>query len=343
MGRSVVFEAQEQMRRILGVNDRNLPYMEALLGTDLTSRGNTLEALSSDELVHDKFVRLLQRLKILAERQPVIAEPEIFMEYQVMVAYDAGMGGEDTTSGSMAASSEFRPLVLAGHQVFPKSLKQKEYIRAMQRSQVVFGVGPAGTGKTFLAVAHALELVLTGVRSKLIISRPVVEAGESLGFLPGDLSQKLDPYLKPLHDAMERLVPRATLTRMHESGVIEIAPLAYMRGRSLHNASVILDEAQNTTPEQMKMFLTRLGDDSNAVITGDISQTDLPRGKASGLVHAVSILQEIEGIEFIHFSSPDIIRSRIVQRIVAAYESDSEEQAQKSRGLSPDAGRRFVQ
>lgn len=340
MGRSVVFEAQEQMQRVLGANDRNLPYLEALLGTDLTSRGNTLEAVGKDEQSDDKFVKLLQRLKLLADRQPVIAEPEIFMEYQILAS-----GSEDGTAGQLSVQdageeNRSRSIIIAGHQVFPKSLKQKEYMRAMQRSQVVFGIGPAGTGKTFLAVAHALELVLSGVRSKLIISRPVVEAGESLGFLPGDLSQKLDPYLKPLHDAMERLVPRATLSRMYENGVIEVAPLAYMRGRSLHNVSVILDEAQNTTPEQMKMFLTRLGDDANAVITGDISQTDLPRGKESGLVHASRILKGIEGIEFIVFASPDIVRSRIVQRIVSAYEQDSVNDAGSRRA---DIDRRFIQ
>ncbi|AEC01695.1 PhoH family protein [Parasphaerochaeta coccoides] len=340
MGRSVVFEAQEQMRRVLGANDRNLPYLEALLGTDLTSRGNALEAAGNDERGDDRFVKLLQRLKFLADRQPVIAEPEIFMEYQILVSGDGdSLVGEIPAKGASEADIS-RSIVIAGHQVFPKSLRQKEYIRAMQRSQVVFGIGPAGTGKTFLAVAHALELVLTGVRSKLIISRPVVEAGESLGFLPGDLSQKLDPYLKPLHDAMERLVPRATLTRMYENNVIEVAPLAYMRGRSLHNVSVILDEAQNTTQEQMKMFLTRLGDDANAVITGDITQTDLPRGKESGLVHASRILKDIEGIEFIYFSSPDIVRSRIVQRIVSAYDHDSGSAVTNGRG---DVDRRFIQ
>lgn len=192
----------------------------------------------------------------------------------------------------------------------------------MEKDQIVFATGPAGTGKTFLAVAHALSMMLSGKRQKLVLTRPVVEAGESLGFLPGDLSQKISPYLRPLYDAMEGLIGPLAVRKLEENGSIEVAPLAYMRGRSLQNAVVLLDEAQNTTKEQMQMFLTRIGENASAIVTGDISQTDLPRGKVSGLSHALSILEGIQGISMIRFSSHDVVRGRIVQKIIDAYALD---------------------
>ena len=202
-------------------------------------------------------------------------------------------------------------------------MAQARYLTALDNHDIVLGIGPAGTGKTYLAVAHALRDVLTSKRRKLVLTRPVVEAGESLGYLPGDLAQKISPYLRPLYDAMESLVPYETLHRMEEQRVIEIAPLAYMRGRSLNDCYVILDEAQNTTREQMKMFLTRLGEGSQAVITGDVTQIDLPRKGQSGLLHAVDLLHDIPDIRFSYFTARDVVRNPLVQKIINAYEAES--------------------
>ncbi|MEI8092730.1 MAG: PhoH family protein [Spirochaetales bacterium] len=205
--------------------------------------------------------------------------------------------------------------------VFPRGWHQARYIDAIRRSDVTFGIGPAGTGKTYLAIAQALLEVLTKKRRKLVLTRPVVEAGENLGFLPGDLSQKISPYLRPLYDAMEDLVPAEILNRLEENRVIEIAPLAYMRGRSLKNCFVILDEAQNTTRTQMKMFLTRLGEGAKAVITGDLTQVDLPRAQESGLLHARRILEGMPEVQFVEFEKKDVVRSTLVRRIIEAYET----------------------
>ncbi len=207
--------------------------------------------------------------------------------------------------------------------VFPRSYNQSRFLDALNQKDLVFGVGPAGTGKTFLAIAHALSQILNHKMRRLVLTRPVVEAGENLGFLPGDLSQKLNPYLKPLYDAMDSLVPGDIINKLENSRSMEIAPLAYMRGRSLRNSCIILDEAQNTTREQMKMFLTRLGEGSQAVITGDITQIDLPRPNSSGLIHATKILKDVEGIHFSFFAAKDVVRSKLVKRIISAYEKDN--------------------
>jgi len=192
----------------------------------------------------------------------------------------------------------------------------------MNENQISFAIGPAGTGKTFLAIAYALSQITSGKKQKIILTRPVVEAGENLGFLPGNLSEKLNPYVKPLYDAMEWMLPPSIVDKLETNKVIEVAPLAYMRGRSLHNSIIILDEAQNTTIEQMKMFLTRIGENSKSIITGDITQIDLPNKQKSGLVHANNILRNISGLNFINFSSKDVVRAKIVQRIINAYAKD---------------------
>jgi phosphate starvation-inducible PhoH-like protein len=255
----------------------------------------------------------------MADKQILVSEAEIFMEYQSLKNLPSAFGASELTQ-----EEEKTFICVQNKFAYPKGVRQESYIKAMENNQIVFGVGPAGTGKTFLAITYALSLLLSGKRQKLILTRPIVEAGENLGFLPGDLAQKINPYLRPLYDAMETMVTSSNIHRLEESGNIEIAPLAYMRGRSLQNAIVILDEAQNTTREQMQMFLTRLGENSSAIITGDISQVDLPRNKDSGLIHAIRILNGIEGLEIITFDSRDVVRSRIVQKIIDAYASESE-------------------
>lgn len=325
MERSVEFSSEEQMERVLGINDRNLPYLEALLGCDLFVKGITLTCLSKEERIVERCSVLLERLKQLAEDQHYFSETEIFMEFQ-------SLKHTDSIDELLIQGQNERPFILVHNRfAYPKSPRQEDYIKSMEQNQIVFGIGPAGTGKTFLAVAYALSLLLSGKRHKLILTRPIVEAGENLGFLPGDLAQKINPYLRPLYDAMEAMISVQNIRRLEENGSIEIAPLAYMRGRSLQNAIVILDEAQNTTKEQMQMFLTRLGENSNAIITGDISQVDLPRNKDSGLVHAMHILSGIEGLDFIMFDSRDVVRSRIVQHIIDAYATDLNQTIQRGK------------
>lgn len=325
MERSVDFSSEEQMQRVLGINDRNLPYLEALLGCDLYLKGNTVSCLSKDEVVVNRFLQLIARLQKVAEQQHYFSEAEIFMEFQSLKHADISL---DELVQPQASN---KPYILVQNRfAYPKNPRQESYIKSMEDNQIVFGIGPAGTGKTFLAVAYALSLLLSGKRHKLILTRPIVEAGENLGFLPGDLAQKINPYLRPLYDAMEAMTSVQNIRRLEENGSIEISPLAYMRGRSLQNAIVILDEAQNTTKEQMQMFLTRLGENSNAIITGDISQVDLPRNKDSGLVHAMHILNGIEGLEFVLFDSHDVVRSRIVSRIIDAYAQDLNMQKRSS-------------
>ena len=211
-----------------------------------------------------------------------------------------------------------------GKQIKCKTVRQKQYVEAIKKNTVVFGVGPAGTGKTYLAVCLAVAAFKSKQVEKIILTRPAVEAGEKLGFLPGDLQTKVDPYLRPLYDALQEMLGAETYAKLMEKGVIEVAPLAYMRGRTLSGAFIILDEAQNTTKEQMKMFLTRMGEGSKTVVTGDVTQVDLPEGKTSGLVHAVDILKDVEGIEICRLTDKDVVRHPMVMRIIRAYETDAE-------------------
>ena len=305
---TIYFNDVSEMEKVLGINDSNLAYLEFLFSCTLSTRGNQLIIGKDDE----RFPKLISQLTQLAkDRQEPFSESELYMEWNSM------------NEGTSAALSEYS-LIVSGRSVWPKSRRQKEYLASLFENQVVFATGPAGTGKTFLAIAYALNQVLSGKKQKLVLTRPVVEAGESLGFLPGDLSQKLNPYLKPLYDAMEFFITPYQIKRMEDAGQIEISPLAYMRGRSLNRSVVILDEAQNTTRGQMKMFLTRLGEDSKAVITGDLTQIDLPKKNDSGLVHALSLLHDIEGLAVVQFSRGDIIRSRLVKAIIACYQEEEE-------------------
>ncbi len=236
--------------------------------------------------------------------------------------YDADMLEKENKDVVKALLDDVIVTTAAGKPIKPKTLGQKSYIEKILANDVVFGIGPAGTGKTYLAVATAVCSFKNNEVNRIILTRPAVEAGESLGFLPGDLQDKVDPYLRPLYDGLFEIMGFETYQALVEKGIIEVAPLAYMRGRTLDNSFVILDEAQNTTYEQMKMFLTRLGYGSKAIITGDTTQVDLPRGRKSGLVSASHILKDVKGIEFMNFSSIDVVRHPLVQRIIDAYEKD---------------------
>jgi len=316
MEKRITFDSEELIRRVLGVNDRNIPYVETLLGCELFVRSNEVVCLSDDPLIQSRFLLLFSRLGRLAEDQLFLNETDIFMEFQT-IKNDVSPD-KDSISGERDSRKSIK---IHNRRAYAKGANQEHYLQLMEENKIIFAIGPAGTGKTFLAVAYALSQLFSGQKRKIILTRPIVEAGESLGFLPGDLAQKINPYLRPLYDAMELLISPANIRKLEEGGTIEIAPLAYMRGRSLRGATVILDEAQNTTIEQMHMFLTRLGEDSKAIITGDVSQIDLPKSKMSGLVHAEKILQGIDELAFAHFTSSDVVRSRIVQAIIDAYQN----------------------
>lgn len=240
------------------------------------------------------------------------------------VVYCIELAKEGKAADIAKLSSDTVIITSRGKQIKCKTVGQKLYVDAIKKNQVVFGVGPAGTGKTYLAVCLAVQAMKQKQVEKIILTRPAVEAGEKLGFLPGDLQTKVDPYLRPLYDALQEMLGLETYTKLMERGSIEIAPLAYMRGRTLSNAFIILDEAQNTTREQMKMFLTRMGDGSKMVITGDVTQIDLPEGKKSGLMHAVKILKNIDGISIINLNAKDIVRNPLVMSIVRAYERSAD-------------------
>ena len=236
------------------------------------------------------------------------------------------MADEPTLDGIITGKAKGPPIMIRTRKktISPRSATQADYMRQLASRDLIFALGPAGTGKTYLAVAQAVSQLITGSVQRLILSRPAVEAGERLGFLPGDMKEKVDPYLRPLYDALYEMLGFEQVAKLIEKQVIEIAPLAYMRGRTLNNSFIILDESQNTTLEQMKMFLTRIGFGSTAVITGDITQVDLPRGTRSGLAHVTEVLKDVKGIGFTHFQSKDVVRHPLVQRIVQAYDRESE-------------------
>lgn len=302
--------SNDNMSKVLGANDKNLAYLELLLGTDISARGNSLSTLKP----RDGFIEFMKRLESAAKKRGELSESEIYMEFQLI---DEPFIDLERPNGK--TSSDKRQITVLGKSIWPKSQAQREMFSALQDNQIVFASGPAGTGKTFIAIAWALEEVLSGKKNKIVLTRPVVEAGESLGFLPGDLSQKLNPYLKPLYDAMDYLLTPRDIKRLEDSGTIEIAPLAYMRGRSLNKSVVILDEAQNATSSQMKMFLTRIGESSQAIVTGDPTQVDLPKSVESGFREAIRILDGIDSISVVKFTHNDTVRSRIVREIVRAY------------------------
>ncbi len=321
MVKNIVIDDLSKLRIICSANDRNLTYIELLLGIEILTKGNVLFVEDDDEdklVLFEALIRKLERL-IFNDNQ-TISESEIFMEYQNII-------NSPSLSNALEESvlfDDYNSISVNNKTVFSKSINQSKFIQMMNQKQITFSIGPAGTGKTFLAIAYALSQITSGEKQKIILTRPVVESGENLGFLPGTLSEKLSPYVRPLYDAMEWMLPPAIINKLESTGAIEVAPLAYMRGRSLHNSIIILDEAQNTTVEQMKMFLTRIGENSKSIITGDITQVDLPRGQRSGLIHANIILREIEGMGFVNFSTKDVVRAKIVQKIIEAYSKDSQ-------------------
>ena len=293
-------------------HEENLTRIEQALDVRLVTRDDWLKVDGTEPNVA-RAVEFIERLNQARTQGLAMRSPDFV---RLLGTY-TGLDGPERLRELFSD-----PLVIATQRkkVVPKTVGQKLYLQAIQRNTIVFGIGPAGTGKTYLAMAAAISALLKNEVQRIVLTRPAVEAGEALGFLPGDLREKILPYLRPLYDAMHDLLDAEDVARLSEKGVIEIAPLAYMRGRTLANAYVILDEAQNTTPEQMMMFLTRLGDESRMIVTGDITQIDLPRTKASGLVQAPRILKNIPGIEFHTFTASDVVRHPLVQKIIDAYE-----------------------
>ncbi|MEN2765950.1 PhoH family protein [Ornithinibacillus xuwenensis] len=304
---------------LFGTNDRYLKHIEEKLNVSIVTRGEKVSVSGTDidiAVVQDVLLTLLQ----VVRKGISIAERDIV--YAIDLAKEGKIDQFETLFEDVIAKN------VKGKSIRIKTLGQKSYVSAIRENDLVFGIGPAGTGKTYLAVVMAVQALKNGNVKRIILTRPAVEAGESLGFLPGDLKEKVDPYLRPLYDALNDVLGPEHTMRLIERETIEIAPLAYMRGRTLDDAFVILDEAQNTTPEQMKMFLTRLGFGSKMVITGDITQVDLPKGVKSGLQVADKLLASIKGISFIHLTQTDVVRHPLVQRIIDAYEKNNTSQEQ---------------
>ncbi|HEU4869729.1 MAG TPA: PhoH family protein [Pyrinomonadaceae bacterium] len=302
------------LETLFGVHDQNIKYLESLLDVRIDARGQDV-SIDGDPADVETAQRILEDFSDLFKEGKHFTDKEL-REAFAQIAEDRAFSLRDYFT-----KARFNP---AGKkQVAPKSANQRKYIQAIQDNDVVFGIGVAGTGKTYLAVAMAVQALMQKQVNRIVLARPAVEAGEKLGFLPGDLQDKVDPYLRPLYDALFDLIDYERVTRLLEKRVIEVAPLAFMRGRTLSDAFIILDEAQNTTSEQMKMFLTRIGFGSKAVITGDVTQVDLPTGKRSGLIEAERILSKLEGIEFVYFTDKDVVRHKLVQLIIRAYEEQT--------------------
>ncbi len=310
----------DKLARLLGSFDENLNFLSAQLSLVVYVDGVKI-ILEGEE----KNVALgIDVLGALLKLEPDVVIDESKINYCIELAKEGRIGEIALLGGGVVA------VTAKGKQIKCKTVGQKQYVDAIKKDTVVFGVGPAGTGKTYLAVCMAVTAFKAKQAEKIILTRPAVEAGEKLGFLPGDLQEKVDPYLRPLYDALQELLGVETYVRLMERGSIEVAPLAYMRGRTLSNAFIILDEAQNTTKEQMKMFLTRMGEGSKMVVTGDVTQMDLPDGKESGLVHATKILEDVEGVSVCKLTAKDVVRHPLVMRIIRAYETDEEIKQKKT-------------
>ena len=328
--KTILTDSPEQTAILFGELDANLEKLEKAFGVTIRSRdsintaGNAVMVNGADLASVERAVDALGYLKRMAKLGNSLTEQN--------VDYVIDMVTEGKNSELNELDDDTICLTTRGKPIKAKTVGQKKYVNAIKKNTIVMGIGPAGTGKTFLAVAMAVTALKSKQVERIILTRPAVEAGEKLGFLPGDLQNKIDPYLRPLYDALYEMLGTDAYLKYVERGIIEIAPLAYMRGRTLDDAFIILDEAQNTTPEQMKMFLTRLGFNSKAVVTGDLTQTDLPFGKKSGLAEAVKILEGIDDIAVHRFSEHDVVRHRLVQKIILAYENyDKSKQKYKMR------------
>lgn len=307
------------VQQLVGPQDGNLRLIEKMTGTEISSFGNQINIKGNQDAI-TLAQNAINTLYNKVSRGIEIGEEEV----KAAVRMSGGNTGDDKSEQNLSDIV----LKTKKRHIYPRTATQAQYIQEMMKNELVFGLGPAGTGKTYLAVALAVSMMLEGKIDKIILSRPAVEAGENLGFLPGDLKEKVDPYLRPLYDALYEMLPAEQVDKKIAIGEIEVAPLAFMRGRTLSNAFVILDEAQNTTPMQMKMFLTRMGENSRMVVNGDLSQVDLPKGTISGLRDALSILKDTQGISSVRFTAADVVRHGLVAKIVKAYE----ERSQKTYG-----------
>ena len=309
--KSIELDSVEIAAAVFGNCDRNIRLLEKEFSVTAVCRGTMLR-LSGESANVAAAARAIEGMLLLIENHTPLEEQTV--RYCLSLAHD----GEEKRVKEL--TEDFVTVTVKGRPIRPKTLGQKEYLNAIRKNAVTFGVGPAGTGKTYLAVAMAVKAFKAKDVSRIVLTRPAVEAGEKLGFLPGDLQEKVDPYLRPLYDALYDVLGRESALRLKEKEVIEVVPLAYMRGRTLDNSFIILDEAQNTTPEQMKMFLTRMGFGSKVVVTGDITQIDLPRGKKSGLKEAAAVLKDVREISFCYMKEADVVRHQLVKKIINAYD-----------------------
>ena len=309
-----VLVPEEGIETLFGPLDENLKHLESLFGVKIRTQGHEL-VVDGDAAKVEQADRVVSQLASLMREGYKLSGSDVKTAGELVAQEPSVDVREHFLKGTLTSAGKRR--------IAPKSVNQRKYLDAIDQNDIVFGIGPAGTGKTYLAMAQAVSFLVNKKVSRIILARPAVEAGEKLGFLPGDLQEKVNPYLRPLYDALYDMLDTERVARYLERGTIEIAPIAFMRGRTLNDSFVILDEAQNTTSEQMKMFLTRLGFGSHAVITGDVTQIDLPVGKMSGLVEAMKVVGGIEGISFVRFDERDVVRHKLVQQIVKAYEAFS--------------------
>ena len=327
--RQIELDSLDTALLVFGSCDENIRLLEQEFGVTAVCRGSEIKLTGEDEGVEGAARAVDAMLTLIANKTPL-------EEQTVRYCISLARSGEDGKISEL--TGDFIAITTKGRPVRPKTLGQKRYLEAIGKNSITFGVGPAGTGKTYLAVAMAVKAFKAHEISRIILTRPAVEAGEKLGFLPGDLQNKVDPYLRPLYDALFDMLGAETFQRLQEKQTIEVAPLAYMRGRTLDDAFIILDEAQNTSPEQMKMFLTRMGFGSKVVVTGDVTQIDLPDKSRSGLVDALRVLKSIDGIAQVYFTEKDVVRHRLVQEIVKAYDRAAAARARRDQSRGPRQG-----